>query len=271
MSPATTSRSSLAPHHRRSAVDLEIIVPAFNEERRLGRTLTAIRAHLAADSRLTARIVIVDNGSADRTAELVDRLDLAARGTRSETVHVVVIGCSRGGKGAAIRRGMLSSSARWIGFCDADLATPATDISRAVAALQEGFDVVIGSRRCEGAAYTHPRTRLRRVGGFAFRLSTRRLAGPVQDTQCGFKFFRGSAARALFAGTISAGFSFDVELIARARLLRLACAELPVRWTDQPGSSLSPWRDGRRIAAELTSLRRLYPTLPSDHPVVVLP
>jgi dolichyl-phosphate beta-glucosyltransferase len=271
MSPVSISRSTFTPHHRRSAVDLEIIVPAFNEERRLGRTLTEIRAHLAGDPRLTARIVIVDNGSADRTAELVDRLDLVALGTPSENVEVTVIGCSRGGKGAAIRRGMLSSSARWIGFCDADLATPATDITRAVAALREGFDVVVGSRRCAGAEYAQAQTTLRRMGGFAFRVSTRRLAGNVRDTQCGFKFFRGAAARALFAGTISAGFSFDVELIARARLLRLSVAELPVHWTDQPGSSLSPWRDGRRIVAELSSLRRLYPTLPSDHAVVVLP
>ncbi|MDH6574469.1 glycosyltransferase [Kitasatospora sp. MAP5-34] len=238
-----------------AVVDLELVIPAYNEEHRLAATVQALADHLWRLP-LTTALRVVDNGSSDRTAECVDRL--AASG-----IPVSVVGCSRRGKGAAVARGMVTSRARWVGFCDADLATPAPAIDDALALLQGGWRVVIGSRRCAGARIPVRQPVLRRVGGVGFRLLTRRLSGPVADTQCGFKFFEAEAARLVFAEVTTAGFAFDLEVIARARALGLAMTEFPVVWSDQQGSSFRSFSDGRRVAGELWRLHRTVSGLAS--------
>ncbi|MEW2034615.1 glycosyltransferase [Streptomyces roseifaciens] len=237
-----------------TACDLELVIPAYNEEQRLAPTVLALADHLRGMP-LTAALRVVDNGSSDRTAECVDRL--AASG-----IPVSVTGCSRRGKGAAVSRGMVSTRARWVGFCDADLATPATAIDDAVALLKDGWQVVIGSRRCTGARIPVRQPALRRLGGAGFRLATRRFSGPVKDTQCGFKFFEAGAARRVFADIATTGFAFDLEVIARARALGLSLTEFPVVWSDQEGSSFRPFTDGRRVAGELWRLHRTMHRLP---------
>ncbi|WP_079110000.1 glycosyltransferase [Streptomyces roseifaciens] len=237
-----------------TACDLELVIPAYNEEQRLAPTVLALADHLRGMP-LTAALRVVDNGSSDRTAECVDRL--AASG-----IPITVTGCSRRGKGAAVSRGMVSTSARWVGFCDADLATPATAIDDAVALLRDGWQVVIGSRRCTGARIPVRQPALRRLGGAGFRLATRRFSGPVKDTQCGFKFFEAGAARRVFADVTTTGFAFDLEVIARARALGLSLTEFPVVWSDQEGSSFRPFTDGRRVAGELWRLHRTMHRLP---------
>ncbi|MBC3839703.1 glycosyltransferase [Streptacidiphilus sp. 4-A2] len=227
-------------------MDLEVVIPAYNEESRLTRTLIALTEHLRGLP-LRSSLRVIDNGSSDRTAECADLL--AAHG-------VTVTGCSRRGKGAAVARGMVTSTARWIGFCDADLATPAAAIDDAVGLLEEGWPIVIGSRRCEGATMRVRQPLLRRMGGKGFRMLTRPLSGPVADTQCGFKFFETSAARRIFAEISTVGFAFDLEVIARARRLGIPMVEFPVEWSDQGGSSFHPFDDGRRVVGELWRLRR---------------
>ncbi|MEU7163980.1 glycosyltransferase [Streptomyces morookaense] len=231
--------------------DLELLIPAYNEERRLAPTVTALAEQLRTLP-LTAALRVIDNGSSDRTAECVDRL--AASG-----IPVTVTGCSRRGKGAAVARGMVTTRARWAGFCDADLATPAAAIGDALALLQDGWQVVLGSRRCAGARMPVRQPALRRLGGAGFRLLTRRLSGPVTDTQCGFKFFEAEAARRVFADIRTTGFAFDLEVIARARVFGLTLTEFPVVWSDQEGSSFRPFADGRRVAGELWRLHRTLP------------
>ncbi|MEU4245032.1 glycosyltransferase [Actinoplanes sp. NPDC026619] len=243
-----------AIYRGRSAVprrELELLIPAFNEERRLSDTLTALARHLLR-SGINGTIRVIDNGSSDRTAEVVDRA--AAAG-----LPVTITGCSRRGKGAAVTRGMLTSTARWVGFCDADLATPAEAIDDALDQLRAGQQVVIGSRRCEGAQLELRQPLVRRVGGTGFRMLTRRYSGPVADTQCGFKFFEATAARAVFADIRLAGFAFDLEVVARARSLGLSMVEIPVAWRDQEGSTFRPLADGRRVARELWRLHRDIP------------
>ncbi|MFC5147651.1 glycosyltransferase [Streptomyces aureoversilis] len=237
-----------------TACDLELVIPAYNEEQRLAPTVLALAEHLRGMP-LTAALRVVDNGSSDRTAECVDRL--AASG-----IPVTVTGCSRRGKGAAVARGMVGTRARWVGFCDADLATPATAVDDAVALLRDGWQVVIGSRRCTGARIPVRQPALRRLGGAGFRLATRRFSGPVKDTQCGFKFFEAGAARRVFADVTTTGFAFDLEVIARARALGLSLTEFPVVWSDQEGSSFRPFADGRRVAGELWRLHRTMHRLP---------
>ncbi|GAA2725016.1 MULTISPECIES: glycosyltransferase [Streptomyces] len=237
-----------APAATATAVDLELVIPAYNEENRLAPTVTALAEHVRGMP-LTAALRVIDNGSSDRTAECVDRL--AASG-----IPITVTGCSRRGKGAAVARGMVTTNARWVGFCDADLATPAAAVDDAVRLLRDGWQVVVGSRRCAGARIPVRQPALRRLGGAGFRLATRRFSGPVKDTQCGFKFFEATAARRIFSSVTTSGFAFDLEVIARARALGLSLTEFPVVWSDREGSSFRPFADGRRVAGELWRLHR---------------
>jgi dolichyl-phosphate beta-glucosyltransferase len=229
-----------------SGIDLDIVVPVFNEEQRLGPTLRALTAHTATLP-MAVRVTVVDNGSVDRTAEVVD--EVAAR--RPDNTAVRLIGCARQGKGAAVRRGMLASTARWRGFCDADLSTPPGVLDDVLGRLQQGRPVVIGSRRIPGAGYVVPQPLVRRVGSSTFRLLTRPLVGGVADTQCGFKFFTADAAERIFRRVTANGFAFDVEVLAVAARLGLPVEEVPVRWTDQAGSSFSVWTHGRRVLSEV--------------------
>lgn len=248
--PADTFRYD----HRRPPVDVELIVPTFNEEYRLPATLLALLAEIEQIERrqgLKCRIVVVDNGSWDRTAEVADQFAL----TYSDTV--VVVGCSTGGKGAAVQRGVLTSGARWVGFLDADLAVPADALPVVLDELRRGRDVVIASRRCEGASYAVRQSALRRVGSWVFRQAIRDLLPGVTDTQCGFKFFSATAAEAVFGELRTNGFSFDVELLVRAHALGYPIHELPVVWSDGASSSLNPVSHGGEILRELLRLRRI--------------
>jgi glycosyltransferase involved in cell wall biosynthesis len=235
----------------RPAVDLEIVVPAYNEERRIGPTLEKMRTFLREQS-YSAAVVVVDNGSVDRTADAVAEL----QGTGEIPIHL--INCARRGKGAAVRRGVLSSSADCVGFCDADLATPIETLDLAWPLLLQGSPIVIGSRKLRGAQYVECQPLLRRVGGWGFRMLAGRLVPTVSDTQCGFKLFRRPVAQQLFAVTREEGFAFDVEILALASALGVPISEVPVNWSDRPGSSFRPVQDGfGSVCALLAVGRRL--------------
>jgi dolichyl-phosphate beta-glucosyltransferase len=234
---------------RRSTPDLDIVVPVYNEEARLGATLRALTDHTATLP-LDVRITVVDNGSVDRSTEVLD--EVAA--DRPGNTALRVIGCSRQGKGAAVRRGLLAGTARWRGFCDADLSTPPQVLTDVVPHLRDGRPVVIGSRRCAGASYAVAQPLVRRLGSSAFRAITRPLVGDVADTQCGFKFFSAEAAEQIFRRVTANGFAFDVEVLAVAARLGMPVVEVPVRWTDQPGSSFGVWTHGRRVVSEVRAV-----------------
>jgi dolichyl-phosphate beta-glucosyltransferase len=231
-----TTERALSPVIRRTAVDLELIIPARNEQHRIARTLTTVSAYLA-QRPLSSRIVVVNNGSADRTTEVVDRM---AAGSVSTTV----IGCSAPGKGAAVRRGVLTSNAKFVGFCDADLATPIDVLDAVLPLLQDGVDVVVGSRHAPGSSIQVRQPLVRRIGGWAFRRSARWVVPDVGDTQCGFKFFRTPAARAIFSRARVDNFAFDVEILAIASNLGFTIFEAPIAWSDQDSSSFSTVHDG---------------------------
>jgi dolichyl-phosphate beta-glucosyltransferase len=184
----------------REAVDLEIVIPALDEERCIGSTVEALLTYMERQPYRSA-LVVVDNGSVDRTADVV--AELAA----SSPLPVHLINCSRRGKGAAVRYGILTSRARYVGFCDADLATPIETLDRVWRLLEQGAQVVIGSRHRKDAAV---------------------LSHEVADTPCGFKFFEGVAVRELLARCTVAGFAFDLELLVAARAAGLRVYELPV-------------------------------------------
>lgn len=247
---SATSAGVAEPAPGPRTLELEIVIPALNEEVRIGRTLTELGQYLALLP-LSCGLAVVDNGSADATADIVRRANTAA-------VPVRLIGCRRRGKGAAVKDGVLSSSARWVGFCDADLATPVTAIANVLERLSAGASVVIGSRRIQGASYTRAQPLVRRAGGWTFRRLARPLTGRLADTQCGFKFFERAVAQDLFGEVTSTGFAFDVELLAMAHRRGLAVAEVPVEWSDQTGSTLRPWEHGPQILRDLHALRRVH-------------
>src|SRR4051794_12926340 len=170
----------------RADADLELIVPAYNEERRLAPTLDALAAALATLP-LRAAILVVDNGSIDRTAALC---------AAPRAVPVSVIGCARQGKGAAIRRGLERSTAHWVGYCDADLATAPECIETAVAALAAGHRAVVGARTNAASHVEVRASKMRHFGAWLFRRIAATVVPGVSETQCGFKFFDGTIARA---------------------------------------------------------------------------
>jgi len=232
-------------------IDLDLVIPALNEERRIRQTLAALIRE-AEESDLAIRIMVVDNGCVDATSDVVTS-------TRSDQVPVEMISCRTRGKGAAVRAGIDRSTAPFVGYCDADLSTPPSSVTLGLVLLQSGWQVVIGSRRCTGAGYVVPQGRLRRMGSFAFRRMAAGLSGPITDTQCGFKLFHGDVAKELFSPTTSSGFAFDVEVLARARQLNHRMIELPISWTDSPDSSFRPVVDGLRSFRELREIRRSLP------------
>ena len=235
----------------RPSVDLEIVVPAYNEESRIGPTLERMRTFLR-EQPYSAAVVVVDNGSVDRTADAVAELQQA------HEIPIHLINCARRGKGAAVRRGVLSSSADCVGFCDADLATPIETLDLAWPLLLQGSPIVIGSRKLHGAQYLRCQPLLRRVGGWGFRVLAGRLVPTVTDTQCGFKLFRRPVGQRLFAMTREDGFAFDVEILALAKALGVPISEVPVNWSDRPGSSFRPVKDGvASVRAMVAVSRRL--------------
>lgn len=219
----------------RSAVDLEVIVPAFDEEDRLDGTLRALVGALSALP-WSSRIVVVDNGSTDQTAEVADRW--AAR------FPVRVIGCSRQGKGAAVRRGFLTSPARWVGYCDAGGAALASLLAPAVELLAAGRPIVVGAR-----VQAQP---LRRA-----HVLRRRSVGELSDIGCGFKFFHAGLARRLAAQSHLTGPAFDRELLTLAHSAEVPVTELAVQWRDLHGATLRTVRGRLRNYRELLALRLL--------------
>ncbi len=213
---------------------LEIVVPARNEAGRLPAGIAALTAK-ARTLPPGIEILVVDNASTDGTADIV-------RNWPDDSIPVRLLSCDRPGKGAAVRLGLLSTRAPYVGFCDADMATDLSALDVAVDLLLDGATMVLGSRSHPESVVEDRHSHLRRVGAAMFRALARRPVPDVGDTQCGFKFFAGPVARSAAAALRATGFSFDIELIARCRRQGARSVEIPVVWHDEPGSTFSPWR-----------------------------
>jgi dolichyl-phosphate beta-glucosyltransferase len=223
----------------RAPADLEVVIPAFNEAERLPETLRRTVEFLRCQE-WSSRVLVVDNGSCDGTADVVATHVSAT----DDVVPVALIGCSRPGKGAAVRRGLLSSRSRYVGFFDADLATPLETLRVAMAELEAGATVVIGSRYVVHADLVQLQPLVRRMGGATFRLLATRAVRNVHDTQCGFKFFERRALTRALAQCRVTGFAFDVELLRQLQRDGEHIVEVPVAWTDGRQSTFHSLRDG---------------------------
>ncbi|MHB1037817.1 MAG: dolichyl-phosphate beta-glucosyltransferase [Pirellulales bacterium] len=232
-------------------VELSLVLPAYNEARRLPPYLGTIRPHL--DSRYESRyeVLVVDDGSTDRTAEVVSRA--AADWPRLRLVQLA----HNQGKGAAVREGVRAAVGELILFADADGATPIQEEARLAAAIHAGAELAVGSRLLAAAGTHCRRERGRALAGRLFAAVARRMFGlSVLDTQCGFKMFRREAARRLFSACGETGFLFDVELLALADRMGYRTAEVAVEWSEKPGGHLSLARSAPEAAVGLWRLRR---------------
>jgi len=221
--------------------DVDVVIPAYNESTRLPQTLRETLRFLSGMP-WRSRVLVVDNGSVDGTASAA--AEIAAEVGEVDRVAVDVIGCSRPGKGAAVRRGILAGRAPLVGFFDADLATPLDTLPAAIAALRGGAAAAIASRHVPGARFVESQPLTRRLGGHVFRTLSGALVSGVADTQCGFKFFQRPVVTAALVRTRTTGFAFDVELLHRIQRDGGEVVELPVAWTDRAGSTFHPVRDG---------------------------
>ncbi len=222
---------------------LALVLPAYNEADRIGPALDELFGYLqAGDTGLPARleVLVVDDGSTDGTAALVtSRPESTPTDPNGTTLRVMTV--PHGGKGAAVRAGMLAADADLIVFADADMATPPDQLPQLVAALAD-HDVALGSRiQADGSDMRTSQPGYRRALGRVFHaLASAWVAGPVKDTQCGFKGFTRAAAHDLFAEQRIASIVFDVELIYLARRRGYRMAIVPIRWADRRGSRMHP-------------------------------
>jgi dolichyl-phosphate beta-glucosyltransferase len=223
---------------------LTIVLPAYNEAERIGPALDELFDYLGSSGRaeLPSRIdvLVVDDGSTDGTVQLVAGRAEAARAPDPGGLSLRVMTNPHGGKGAAVRAGMLAADADIIVFADADMATPPDQLPRLVSALVD-HDIALGSRiQPDGSDMRVTQPGVRRLLGNVFHiLASIWVAGPVQDTQCGFKGFTRAAAHDLFARQRITSIVFDVELVYLARRRGYRLAIVPIRWYDKRGSRMT--------------------------------
>ena len=225
---------------------LSIVIPAYNEAVRIVPTIGAIASYVCSLD-FPWELLIADDGSRDDTVALCQELELA-------NLHVL-IAPQNGGKGSAVRRGMLAAKGKVILFADADNSTPIEELSGMLKKLDEGYDVVIGSRGASGAQEAH-RSLLRRTMSATLRGMIRPIFNlQVKDTQCGFKLFRREAAQRLFNAQTIMGFSFDLEILYLASKWGYKVAEQPVAWVDAPGSKVDSKKEIKRFLKDMWRIK----------------
>lgn len=228
--------------------ELTIVIPSFNEELRLPVTLTEIAAYIRASKRET-EVIIVDDGSTDRTADV-------AKSFRGEIQRLRVIANETNrGKGYSVRHGMLEAHGRIVLFTDADLSAPIGEADKLLAALAE-HDVAIGSRALDRSLISVHQSVFREYAGIIFNFIVRAILRlPFVDTQCGFKAFRRDRCRVIFQQQRIERFGFDPELLYLARHHGLSAVEIPVRWAHSPATKVSMWRDSIQMFLDVFIIR----------------
>jgi glycosyltransferase involved in cell wall biosynthesis len=231
---------------------LSIIIPAYNEESRLGSTLETIAAHIAA-SAWDAEVIVCDDGSQDGTVALVRRFAVDHPAFRvSEAPRNL-------GKGAAVRRGMAEATGDFLLFTDADLSAPIGEAKRLLYWLEEGYDVAIGSRAMPDASVTIQAKSKRKFIGRIFNFLVQRMIGlPLYDTQCGFKAFRRDVGKRLFDLQRLDGFSFDVEVLFLAAHQGYSVREVAVNWAHVEASRVNLINDSLKMFRDIMRIRSMH-------------
>jgi glycosyltransferase involved in cell wall biosynthesis len=235
-------------------VDLSVVIPAYNEAQRLRPTLERLHAFLGrlAGGAVRYEILIVDDGSTDGTADVVETLAASIPHLR------VIRSRPNRGKGAAVRTGMLEARGQVRVMCDADGSMPPEELPKLLAPIGAGAaEIAIGSRYADGAQAAATQPLYRRLWSrLCNRVVQRSLVPGIRDTQCGFKAFTARAAEDLFARGRIDGWAFDLEILALARRRGYPIAEVAVAWTDDKRSRVSPLRDMVKVVCEALAIWR---------------
>ncbi len=235
------------------STEISIVIPAFNEKDRLGGTLTAMLDY-ARSSKQTIEIIVVDDGSADATAECAQEAFSSGGDVNTQVIRYE----KNRGKGYAVKTGLLAAKGRIALFSDADLSTPIEEMPQLTDPIaNREYDVTFGSRALDRTLIgTHQPWR-REQGGKVFNLVVRLMTGmPFWDTQCGFKAFNLEKFRPLLNVMQIERFGFDVEFLYVAKLHGLRLKEIPVRWNDDIRSKVNVLRDSVRMFDEVRQIRR---------------
>ncbi len=226
---------------------ISLVVPAYNEHGRLPAALQKMREYLTRQS-FSYEVLVVDDGSSDGTAVLVEKAMVGFPGLR-------LLREPHRGKGHAVRRGMLAAEGQYVMFCDADFSMPVQEVPRFPEALGDGHEIAIASREAKGARRIGE-PKHRHLMGRVFNLMVRLLAvRGLQDTQCGFKCFTRNSAQKIFRMQVIDGFGFDVEVLYIARKLGIGITEVPVSWYYSPSSRVDPIRDTMRMFNDVLQVR----------------
>lgn len=225
---------------------LSIVIPAYNEEKRLPATLDRVLAWLEQRALGFSELIVVDDGSRDNTACVAER---------RQSVRVLRNPGNRG-KGYAVRHGMLDASGDWVLYSDADLSTPIEDADTLYeAAIKNGAAIAIGSRAVDRSLVSVHQSSFREYSGRAFNLVMRTITGlGFSDTQCGFKLYRRDAAQTVFSRQKLDGFSFDVEDLYIAKRAGVKAIEVPVHWANVEGTKVSMGQ-GMKSFTDLVRIR----------------
>ena len=254
--PLEPRSSAHADRKQAPSLALSLVIPAYNERERLPPYLARVRSYLSQQTADDYEVIVVDDGSFDGLADVLQQL------AHTWSRLVVIRHRQNRGKGAAVRTGMLAARGRLLLLADADGATCIEEESRLRAAIDAGADVAIGSRWGRAAGVVRRRSRSRAVVGRVFAIvASLALGRRACDTQCGFKMFRGAVAKQLFELVEEQHYLFDLELLLLAESLGCRVVEVPVNWSDVPGSHMSLARETWRVPAGLWRLRRRRATL----------
>ena len=229
-------------------MDLSIVIPAYNEEKRLGGSLSKIIPYL--DSlELNYEIIVVDDGSKDKTIEVANQF-------KDKTNLRVLENKINRGKGYSVKQGILDAKFDHVLFTDSDLATPIDELDILLEGLKEDNDIVIASRTLEDSEIIVNQPFYRQIMGKTFPLMVRVIAvRGISETQCGFKLFKTEVIQNIVKHQTIDRFGFDVELLFLAKKMNYKIKEVPVQWIDQEGSRLHPIKDGYGMFKELLKVR----------------
>lgn len=227
---------------------LSIVIPAYNEEKRLPSSLQAVAAFVSKQD-FPIEVIVVDNNSKDRTGAIIEEF-------AAEFPFIKRLFESTQGKGAAVRSGMLAARGRYRFFADADFSMPVEETTKFLPPQLDHYDIAIGSRESPGAVrYDEPWHR--HLMGRVFNTIVRWFAVPhLQDTQCGFKMFRAEVAEDLFPLQTLDGWGFDVEILYAAHQRGYHIVEVPIHWYFKPTDHIHPLRDSLAMFAEVFKIRR---------------
>lgn len=226
-------------------MNLSVVIPAYNEEKRLEKTLREIQ-HYLSSSGYSFEIIVIDDGSKDKTSCIVEKFN-----------NIILLKNEKNyGKGYSVRRGILKACFDYILFTDADLSTPIKEVEKLLYHLKDNYNIAIGSRALKESKIISPPKKTREKAGKLFNVLVRWLLLPgIYDTQCGFKCFKKEAAKDIFSRAKICGFSFDVEALYLAKKLGYNIKEVPVIWENSLPSKVNILKHPLQMILELVKIK----------------